>query len=83
MALFVPEHAPKARLIILLLLLLRVVLTIVSTLAVWVGLRRELSKTVSLLGTTVSKAKTVREMVSHVQDGDLQLLLMGHLVALT
>ena len=83
LALFDSSYAPRIHVTILLLMLLRVVFVFLASYAIWIGLRRELSKTVTQLGTSIKRAKSVREMVSSIQDGDMQLLIMDQLVGLT
>ena len=77
LAIFDFEISPDLRITITVLILFRILLCILSSIAVYYGLRGELVKLLGLLGTDMKAAKTMRQMVSRIEDGDLQLQVMG------
>ena len=62
---------------------IRLLLIGLSCIGIMVGLKAELAKILKMLGRDIDKVKTIRDMVSNVQNGDEQLLIMSQLVALT
>ena len=69
--------SPNLQFAIILLILIRVLLCVLASLAVYAGMKEELKKTLVHLGADIRMAKTVRQMVEKIEDGDLQLQVMG------
>ena len=69
--------SPNLRLTIIVLILFRILLCFLASMAIYKGMRNELGKTLVQLGIDIRTAKTVRLMVSRIEDGDLQLQVMG------
>jgi len=74
---------PSLPFVIVFLLVVRVLLTVIGSCCIYWGLRKELRQIASQLGNKLEKAKTVREMVSQIENGDVQLQIMSHLISLT
>jgi len=64
------EVNPAMRVVIIILLCLRFLLSLIGSIAVYAGLKQELVKVLAQLGTDLKRAKSVREMVLQVQDGE-------------
>ena len=77
LAIFDFDISPNLRVTIIALILLKVLLCILASLAIYLGLRNELAKILKFLGIEMRKVKTVREMVYRIEDRDLQLKVMG------
>lgn len=83
LAIFDFKVSPNLKLAIIVLILFRVLLCFLASLAVYFGLKAELGKILVQFGTDLRSAKSVRQMVEKIHDGDLQLLVMQQLVPLT
>ena len=64
-------------LVIVALLILRFTLIALSCISVYTGLKQELASTLTSLGTDIHHVTCIRDMISKVQDGDEQLLIMS------
>ena len=77
LAIFDFNLSPNLRITIIVFILLRILLCILASLAIYSGMRKELGKTLVHLGTDIKTVKTVRQMVDNIDHGDLQLQVMG------
>lgn len=82
--LFDYDVSPNVYIAMIVFICLRFVFTILGSYAVFIGLKLELKKVLTQLGTDLTRVKTVRDMVQHIQEeDDVQLMIMSQLVALT